>query len=549
MKRNRVLCLTLGFLLVISGLGYGDEMLGADEEQETAEDTVDDVTEDISDYQVGVDDILDISVIKPVPIVKVVTVAPDGTITFPYIGNVQVKGLTLPEIQEDVQNRLAGGYMEYPVVSVSLRETHSKKFVVYGQVMRPGAYPVEEKMTLLRAITVAGGFTVSGSTGRIKLLRLKPESNEVDVIESDMPAILNGENQDVTVLPGDTIVVSVDKFFVYGQVMRPGAYPAEEEMTLLRAITVAGGFVESGSTGRVKLLRPQSQSSKFKVVETDMASILNGVQNNIAVRPGDTIVVSVDKFFVSGQVNHPGAYPVQENMTLMHAITLAGGFIDSSSSGRIKLFRPKIENSGFKVIESDIKGILSGDDQNVTVLPGDTIVVSADKFFVSGEVHRPGAYPVEENMTLLHAITLAGGFAQSGSTGTVKLLRPQPGNGKSEVIEADITAILNGESQQVMVFPGDTIVVSADKFFVYGEVTRPGMYPLETKTTALTAISMAGGFTKFGSASRVKVLRMNESSGVYDTTKVNIKDMMSGNSRADVMLKSGDIVVVFESLF
>jgi polysaccharide export outer membrane protein len=75
------------------------------------------------------------------------------------------------------------------------------------------------------------------------------------------------------------------------------------------------------------------------------------------------------------------------------------------------------------------------------------------------------------------------------------------------------------------------------------------MYPLEIRATALTAISMAGGFSKFGSASRVKVLRMNESSGAYDTMKVNINEIMSGNSRADVLLKSGDIVVVSESLF
>ncbi len=502
-----------------------------------------------NEYKVGVDDVLDINILKPVTITSTVTVAPDGAITFPYIGNVQVKGWTLPKIQEEVQKRLSSGYMEYPVVSVSLKATRSKKFIIYGQVVHPGSYSIDENMTLLHAITEAGGFIVPGCMGHVKLLRPRTENSEFKVIESDIASILSGKNENVTVLANDTIIVSVDKYFVYGQIAKPGSYPVEENMTLLRAVTDAGGFIESGSTGTVKLLRSIAGKGEFKVTESNIKGILNGAAQNVTVLSGDTIVVSMDKFFVYGQVIRPGAYPVEENMTLLHAITLAGGFIESGLTGRVKLFRPKTANSDAKVIETNIKDVLSGANQNITVLPGDTVVVSVDKFFVSGQVNRPGAYPVEENMSLLHAITLAGGFTDSNSKGTVKLLRPKASSNDSEVISADMSEILNGAHRDVMVLPGDTIVVASDKFFVYGEVTRPGMYPLETNTSALTAISIAGGFSKFGSASRVKVLRMNGQAGKYDTTNVNIKEVIAGSSKADVLLQSGDIVVVSEGLF
>jgi len=131
----------------------------------------------------------------------------------------------------------------------------------------------------------------------------------------------------------------------------------------------------------------------------------------------------------------------------------------------------------------------------------------------------------------------------------VKLLSPAQGGGKPEVRECDIRDILKGACQELAVRAGDTVVVSLDHFYVYGEVARPGRYPLENSTTAVTGISMAGGFTKFGSASHVKVLTMNAKTSRFDTQKVNINEALSGSAGADILLKPGDIVVVSEGVF
>ena len=95
-------------------------------------------------YLVGVDDVLDIIVLRPEELASTVTVAPDGTISFPYIGNIKVSDLSLNAIQTNIQQLLSDGFMKYPVLTVTLRESRSKKFFVYGEVMRPGSYPKEE---------------------------------------------------------------------------------------------------------------------------------------------------------------------------------------------------------------------------------------------------------------------------------------------------------------------------------------------------------------------------------------------------------------------
>ena len=84
--------------------------------------------------------------------------------------------------------------------------------------------------------------------------------------------------------------------------------------------------------------------------------------------------------------------------------------------------------------------------------------------------------------------------------------------------------------------------------YVYGEVLKPGTYLLEENMTVLKAISTAGGFTKYGSSSRVKVLRPKVKGAGYDLIKVNMKLIMNGLAN-DVVLEPGDIVQVEEGVF
>ena len=166
-----------------------------------------------SEYTVGVEDMLQITVLQPERLTVTVNVAPDGTISFPYIGNVYVKGMTLSHIEQEIQERLADGYMKYPAVSVSLRESRSRRFFVYGEAIKPGAYPIAEDFTVLKAISIAGGFTRYGSASRVRLLRPRKDKPGYEMIKVNIKAVMDGKvEEDILLQPGDIIVVSEGMF-------------------------------------------------------------------------------------------------------------------------------------------------------------------------------------------------------------------------------------------------------------------------------------------------------------------------------------------------
>ena len=165
-----------------------------------------------TEYVVGVDDVMDISVLQPEKLLITVVVSPDGAISFPYIGSVIVKGQTLSQVQKTIQDRLADGYMKYPVVSVSLKESRSRKFFVYGEVIKPGTYYLNENVTVLRGISMAGGFTKFGAS-KVKVLRPKKDKPGYDTIAVNVKEIMNGSSrEDIVLQPEDIIVVTQGMF-------------------------------------------------------------------------------------------------------------------------------------------------------------------------------------------------------------------------------------------------------------------------------------------------------------------------------------------------
>lgn len=165
------------------------------------------------EYGIGVDDLLEISVLKPEELNTLATVAPDGTITFPYIGTIQVRGRSINQVQYEIQQRLSDGFMKYPVVIVSLKESRSRKFFVYGEVIKPGSYPMEDNMTVLRAISTAGGFTRFGSSSRVKVLRPRKGAPGYDSIKVNINAVMDGNpTEDIQLSQGDIVVISQGVF-------------------------------------------------------------------------------------------------------------------------------------------------------------------------------------------------------------------------------------------------------------------------------------------------------------------------------------------------
>lgn len=254
----------------------------------------DEPKEDQLQYKVGLGDVLDISVLDHDELQTKAPVTSDGSISFPYIGSIKVKGLSLSDIEKEISKRLSISYIKYPVVSVTLTTYESVKYFVYGEVKNPGRFTLEGNITVLKAISAAGGITTEGLYGKVKLRRKQKEGGEYKEINLDLKNTKESSmNCDMLVEDEDIVVVERSKdFFVYGEVVRPGKYILEDNMTVLRAISIAGGFAKYGSPDRVKILRSISGKVGYENIKVDMKGAVKGeVGKDIRLESDDIVIV------------------------------------------------------------------------------------------------------------------------------------------------------------------------------------------------------------------------------------------------------------------
>ena len=248
-----------------------------------------------TEYAVGPGDVLTVIVFGEPELSGSYTVDSDGSFDFPLLGRVEGGDLTLLEIAQTLTTLLADGYLRRPQVTVDVEQFRSQ-----GEVRSPGKYAHTGNMALLEALAQAGSTTASAGSELLiihapsdqaepgpVLLGDDPDEEGRDITRVNLAALQTGQlSENITLRDGDTIFVPrAETFFVTGHVVSPGSYVLEPGMTVLQALSLAGGVTDRGSTRRMKVIR-----------------ILNGEKQELSVnlsdvvRPGDTIVVA-QRFF------------------------------------------------------------------------------------------------------------------------------------------------------------------------------------------------------------------------------------------------------------
>jgi polysaccharide export outer membrane protein len=157
-------------------------------------------------YVIGPEDMLDISVWKEPDVSRVVPVRPDGRISLPLINDVPAAGMSPQQLASAVTEKLRK-YLNEPQVTVIVTQINSQRVFVVGEVLRAGAFPLIPGMTVLQALSSAGGFTTFADVKKIHVMRLQNGKhvelpfNYRDVLKGDNPG------QNIKLEPGDTVVV------------------------------------------------------------------------------------------------------------------------------------------------------------------------------------------------------------------------------------------------------------------------------------------------------------------------------------------------------
>lgn len=240
-------------------------------------------------YVLGPQDVVNITVLGEDDLSRKYTIEQDGTFTFPLIGRVTARGLTLRALEQDLRTKLiSGGFLKNPEISVAVDAYQSQRIMVWGQVNNPGEYQLSGDTTLLSALAKAGSITPTAG-GEALIVRAGKGAGEngnppePEIIRVDLTELQQGNlAMNIPLRDGDTInVPKAQSVFVSGHVKNPDAYAVEDGMTVLQVLTLAGGLTDRGSDRRINIMRTIDGKKKE----------LKGVKLTALVQPGDTIVV------------------------------------------------------------------------------------------------------------------------------------------------------------------------------------------------------------------------------------------------------------------
>jgi polysaccharide export outer membrane protein len=234
-----------------------------------------------SEYIVGPQDELNIIVYgEPPPLTGRFRVDNDGTFPYQYLDRVKAEGLTVAQIEEELEKALGDGYIRNPQVSVEVAVYRSQNVYVQGQVRSPGKYALQSSASLMDAIFLAGS-TLPEAGNWVEIYHQAgmagPATSYVGTRAADIRVRLtdvqSGKAQQIRIKDGDTIFVpKAERIYVTGEVRTPGAYAYDDDMTIFTAISLAGGITAKGSNTRITITR-----------------LVNGRRQEIDARQEDTL--------------------------------------------------------------------------------------------------------------------------------------------------------------------------------------------------------------------------------------------------------------------
>jgi protein involved in polysaccharide export with SLBB domain len=233
-----------------------------------------------------------------------ITVRPDGYISLPFVPTSRWRGTTRPEATALVKTAYETLFKE-PQVSLDILQTVSSTYYVLGEVQAPNEYPYTRPITVLQAITRAGGVRqMQGTSGNQNYLSRQAQLSKAfiirhtdgvrEVFEVDLQNLMRSgpHPSETPVIPGDVVFVpeGLNLVYIMGEVRQPDVFPLKEGMTLLQLLAVASGPSEStGRLSEVVLMREVAEN-QTKVLLVDVKTMLR-TGEDFLLKPGDFIYI------------------------------------------------------------------------------------------------------------------------------------------------------------------------------------------------------------------------------------------------------------------
>ena len=466
-------------LLVMSAASGGAQLLGPE-------------------YRLSPGDVLQVQVFGEQQMSGEYTVGPAGTVSIPQMGQIYVRDTTLEDIAEVLTERLSE-LLRFPHVLVTINEMASTRKVYFsGYVDKQGPMLLPFGATVVDALAGAGiGDFSDISRVRVTHPGQNPITLDFSGLRTDAPIDTSERVQ-----YGDIIYVPKvqDKIAILGQVNQPGSVyvPIGEEVTVLEALSRIGqGLSARADRSTALLIRKDSTT-----ISIDLNKLLRegDITQNRVLQAGDVLVVhEAANISVVGEVVNPTTFLSGEPVTVLQAISQAGGFTREAA-----LTQGQIFSHAGETYPVDLEALWKEGDllQNRLMYPGDILVVPETEPVI---IYRDG-----------------------------------------DQIVANLQAVLDeGKLEQnVDVEPGDVIMVpDKETLYVLGAVGRQGKLAWEPGMSIVDVLADVGGFAARAQKNNITVVRTRPD-GTWESIKLSVGTLAQGIPPEPHELKAGDIVYV-----
>jgi polysaccharide export outer membrane protein len=278
------------------------------------------------DYRIGARDVIEIRVDDAPELSVTTSVNADGTFLMPYLKRVKAISKTPEELSREIADGLRGRYLKDPNVIVLVKQFYSRSFFILGAVKKPGVYQIEGRPQLLRLITLAGGPAESHGSVAYIIREIKKKE---------------------TTSPSDTATAKPVSNPDQSQPASADSAVSDEPEYDIKMVNINGMFKGMGLGGRDSYLEP-----------------------------GDIVnIPQADVFYVAGEVNAPGSFPLSEGTTLRQAIALSQGTTMNAALGSGVIFRQDATTGKRVEIPVNIGAVMKAKKDDIPLLANDIVIV------------------------------------------------------------------------------------------------------------------------------------------------------------------------------
>jgi len=399
---------------------------------------------------------------------------------------------------------------------------------VDGMVRRPAVYELLDESSLAEVLELAGGILPTAALRHIEVQRLEAHEKRtmltLDLTASTDPDQLSKQLQAFKVQDGDQVHIfpiaayNEDAIYLQGHVVRPGRYSYKSGMKLTDIVSSYADLLPEPAPHYAEIIRLNAPDFHPTIESFDISAALANPASAPALKPLDTVRIfsrydfePPPEVWVGGEVHRPGSYRTSGQGHLRDAIYLAGGITPDAALDSAQLFRTQADGTT-RILSVDLGEALAGNPvDNIILQPRDRLLVhptlarvDAPSVDITGEVAKPGRYPLTTNMHVEDLVRAAGGLKRSAFADSADLTRFAAGNGSSERLEVKLAAAVAGDANEnVQLQNGDVLAIRqipqwndlGSSVKVKGEVVHPATYGIEPSERLSSVLKRCNGFT------------------------------------------------------